>query len=222
MFDRFVRSGLAIFIMINLVFLTPAFASEQILYNAARQGDTVSDIGCVLRKTGDGKTLLEVSILTKGQGANFRRWTPDRPYLLAGAERITPVKSDKFYASKESFARPIGVIVFAAIGTQYVGHSHVAVASPGAPHDVTITEVEHTGAAEAIDRVGMAAGLGFLASQASGQITGLKMMYDLTGRENELANLRLKFQAMNNGQRRQPLDVTVPLRFSTERGEGDR
>ncbi len=216
------QKKLAVFIVANLAFLAPAFSAEQVLYDAAKQGDTVSDIGCVLRQTGDGKTLLEVSILTKGQGANFRRWTPDRPYVLAGTERITPVKTGKFYASKESLARPLGVVVFAAIGTQYVGHSSVAVDSPGVPHEVE--EIEHTGAAEAIDRVGMAAGLGLLASQASGQITGLRATFDVTGHEQAFQEKTLlKFDVVNANAKKS-VPVTVPVRFQLDnallKGEG--
>jgi hypothetical protein len=204
----------ACFIAAGLIATDPAFSIEQMLYDAAKEGDTVSDIACVLKGAEDGRTVLEVSILTKGQGAGFRRWTPDRPYFLAGSERITPVKTTKFYASKESLARPIGVVVFAAIGTQYVGHTKKVVSAPGEP--VVVEEVEHTGAAEAIDRVGMAAGLGLLASQASGQITGLRATFDVTGREEAFGKKALlKFDVVN-AHAKKSAPVTVPVRLNLD------
>ncbi len=222
--DRYkmIRVLTIICLAVNLAFPATALSAddderEQILYDAVRQGDTVSDIGCVLKETGDGKTLLEVSILTKGQGANFRRWMPDRPYVLADSERITPIKTEKFYASKQSLAHGVAPIVFAAIGSQYVGHAGRAASSPGTPCPVgphASTIEEHHGTAEAIDRVGMAAGLGLLSAQAQGEITGLKTTYDVTGFKEAMSKALLKFQVANKHTRQQ-LDVTVPLRFST-------
>ena len=185
-----------------------------------RQGDSLSDVGFVLRREG-GRTFLEVSILSTGKGANYRKWEPENPFILLNSERVAPFKREKFYAAQESIASSTAPVIFAAIGSQYERDAVTAQNSSGTAcsstaHTQATAQNNQSGFSKAIDRAGMAAGMGLLASQAKGEITGLRASFDITGRETQLRNKTLlKFSTINRAGR-QPLEenVTVPVRLA--------
>ena len=131
----------------------------------------------------DGKTKYEVSTVATGFGADYRNWIPKDTELIpvGGGKPVLPELEVKTYIDKRGNLQMLAVPLFAAIGSQYVGQAGHAGDHPGTACPVTGASTggsrEHTGIHEGIDRVGMAAGMGMLASQAKGQIEGRKYTF---------------------------------------------
>ncbi len=185
---------------------------DQVLYDAVREGDTVSDLAFVLRRVGN-RTILETSVISKGQGAQSRRWKPENPFLVTPSGRISSTKTSSFYSRKPSAAGGVAPILFAAIGSQYERHASQAQQSQGTSCPTTGSGTAKQGPiSKTVDRVGMAAGLGLLASQAGGELTGMRASFDVTGHESELKNALFKCDIVNRDAHKQ-VSITVPVRF---------
>jgi len=183
---------------------------DKILYDSISQDDVTSDVGLVLRKAG-GKSILEVSVLSKGKGAQFRKWAPEKLTLVLASGNVKPSAASNYYVSKESAVGGAAPLIFAAIGSQYKRDAAQAEASKGkACASGAGTSTGYGGVEKAIDRGGMAAGLGLLTSQAKGEIKGLKAAFDVTGREKELGSARLKAVIANKSENKQ-IDVVIPI-----------
>lgn len=126
-----------------------------------------------------GKTQYEVSTVAKGQGADFRKWIPQSTELIpvGGGKPELPAIETKIYIEKTGKLQMLAVPLFAALGSQYVGRAGDAASHPGTPCSAGSDEGEHKGIHEGVDRVGMAAGMGLLASQAKGQMEGRKYTF---------------------------------------------
>lgn len=172
-------------------------ANDQALYKTVETSDVKSEVAMVLKQTcdhgcvadsGTGKpgaqVLLEVSILSRGSGEGGRNWVPEKPVLKVGDKTIKPSSQERFYVTKESVAKNAAVPLFAAIGGMYEGVAEEAAGSEGKVCPVTGKKLESEThergeVARSIDRAGMAAGLGLLASQAKGQITGTRACFEV-------------------------------------------
>ena len=183
-------------------------SSDQALFTKNVTGGVNTEIGLVLKQCGPcntdescregetaanagypGQILLEVSILSRGQGIGGRDWIPEKPMLKIGGERVRPVSQQNYYVNKESVAQGAAGLIFAAIGSQYEEIGRTAGATEGKVCPVTGQkleggEAERSDLQKGIDRAGMAAGLGLIASQAKGQITGLRVTFDITDKIN--------------------------------------
>ncbi len=176
----------------------------KIIYLSDVQRDFKADFGFAITPMQDGSTKLEVSSMARGQGSDFRKWIPQNPTLITiDKDRILPSLTEKIYLQKPSVMTKTGAatILFAALGSQYVGYASQAEASPGKVCPVTGQvessgePVKHTGASEAIDRVGMAAGLGLLSSQAKGELEGQKSTFIL--KDIPLTGLNFRTEVLN-------------------------
>lgn len=125
---------------------------------------------------------IDVSALPTGKGADFRKWEVEKTRLDVDGEKLRPTSEENFYVTKESFFRKPAALVFAAIGSQYERYADTVKPGGETCHvtgEETKPSTERAGVARAIDRAGMAAGMGLLTSQARGDITGKKSTFHL-------------------------------------------
>lgn len=187
---------------------------SRIVYVNHKDRDFGIDFGIAVNPTPEGGAKIEVSAMARGQGADFRRWIPQHAELiLPDKQRITPISTEKTYFQKPSAVSGVVPILFAALGSQYVGNAAQAEARPGQVCPVT-GQVErssgekHTGVPEAIYRVGMAAGLGLLSSQAKGELEGQKSTFILK----DLPLMGLEFRTeVRNTDKNNLVIVVVPV-----------
>ena len=107
----------------------------------------------------------------------------------------------------------VALILFAALGSQYVGYAARAEATPGQVCPVTgqieySSDEKNTGVHEVIDRTGMAAGLGLLSGQAKGELEGQKSTFILK----DHPGLGLEFRTeVRNKDKNSIVIVVVPI-----------
>jgi len=210
----------------------PACCSQQtarMLYDTARSADDVtSDVGSVLRGGGcpddpckatqaapDGQRSkrLEVSILSTAPGPNGRNWVPENPTLTIGKERIKPCAKEPLYAIKETGTKNLAVAVMAALSVDEED-AHAAEASKG----TACPSGEHAPKRDTPqEHAAKAAAMSLLASQAKGQITGLRATFDVTGKEAQLHDAKLQADIVNEVTQKK-VRMSLPVRF--ESGEG--
>jgi len=165
---------LIIFLVIFTLFIvaqSSAQEQEGIEYKTVTVRKTDCDIGILYRRTPEGMEI-QVAAMAIGQGADFRKWEVTDIKLDIDGNIIRPVEFNKFYGRKESVFRVPAAVIFAAIGLMYEQYAYEYSGSG-------VRRVEQGAVARTIDKVGMAAGLGLLASQAKGDITGLKSTFKL-------------------------------------------
>lgn len=156
----------------------PGKPTDTIQYKQIKVNDVTSDTGVLIKDTAGG-TEVGISSLPTGKGSNFRKWKVDKIALDLDGERLKPVKCDNFYVAKESIFKGAATAVFAALGAQYTGKAESGEVCPVTGERKAGSDVKEGGVSEGINRAGMAAGLGLLASQAKGQITGSKCTFEL-------------------------------------------
>lgn len=132
--------------------------NENVQYRKFRFDDSTCDVGVIYKDTARG-TNIGVSAIAMGNGVEFRRWKVTYIKLGIGPEKIAPDAQGKFYVTKESFFRIPAAVLFAAIGTQI--------------------DVGGSGFKKGIAKAGAAVGLGLLALQAKGEITGERSVFHL-------------------------------------------
>ncbi len=212
-------------------------AGAQLLYNTAKQGDVSVAAGMVLEPADPlypGQYLLMVSLLATGRGAEYRTWVVRQAILEIGNAVIKALTSEPYYLTKESLAMGFAPLLFAAIAMQYVQHASRAAASEGTPCSASGGESGDAGherekgttLGREAERIGRAAAMGLLSSQAKGTIEGRKYRFDVTTVVPELTTSgRIVLRVTNTEPSRmnvanQPKDLTfkIPVKFEDPRG----
>lgn len=139
------------------------FSQEEIEYKKFKLEDASCDVGVSYKKMPQG-ILVGVSAIATGKGAEFRKWSVSGIKLNISGERLMPDKEGKFYVAEESFFRVPAAIVFVAIGA--------------------LGEYSNNNFENAIGKIGVGLGLGLIALQAKGEITGERSLFRIP---NELA-----------------------------------
>jgi len=161
-----------IIILMAGVSLTSFAKDEEALeYKGVKTRKAACDIGVLYVKTAGGMDVTVAAVAT-GKGAEYRAWEPTDIKLDIDGDIIRPDTSDKFYGTKESIFRLPAAFVFAAIGSQYEMYATDCTKYGGVCF-------ERGAVAEAVDKTGMAVGMGLLVSQAKGEITGFKGTFKL-------------------------------------------
>jgi len=154
--------------------------TEEVQYKKVEGERVAVDTGVAYLKTPEGMDVTAATVAT-GKGADFRKWEVDDVRLNLDGDVVKPSEENDFYIEKESFARGAAAVTFTAIGSQYTRYADKA--QSGEVCHTTGEKKETTkkkdGAAAAIDRAGMAAGMGLLASQARGSIPAKKATFKL-------------------------------------------
>ena len=135
-----------------------AFPQEETQYKKFKFERSACDVGVLYKVKPDGM-LVGVSALATGKGAEFRHWEITDIRLYLENDIIKPDKTNKFYVTKESYFRVPAAILFFILGTQ--------------------VDVGGTGLEQGIGKAGIAIGLGLLALQAKGDITGSDCIFHL-------------------------------------------
>ncbi len=166
-----------------LILSACAMAEDNIQYETLTAGKAKCDVGILYKETEDGMELKVAGVAT-GKGSDFRRWEVTDIKLDANGESIRPSSTEKAWGGEESFFRLPAAFVFAAIGSQYERYGSECGSGQTCP--VTGQPVggdAHPGykgsTAQAIDKAGMAAGLGLLTAQAKGEVPILKCSFPL-------------------------------------------
>ncbi|MDO8662246.1 MAG: hypothetical protein Q7K98_03385 [Candidatus Omnitrophota bacterium] len=155
--------------------------SEGIQYKNLDLGQVAVDAGIHYKNTRDGGMNIDTTALATGGKGHLREWEVTDTVLEVNGAKLRPYKKDKFYVARESAFRKTATAVFAWLGSQYKDRASEAQSGEVCP----VTGQPKAGTdkkgstAEAIDKAGMAAGLGLLVSQAKGEITGQKCSFNL-------------------------------------------
>lgn len=191
---------------------------EGIQYKNVTMDDVSCNAGILYKPMPDGTMDIEVSALATGKGIDFRRWNVAGIKLNVDGERIWPQRTDSYGVTKESASRDAAVVVFAAFGSQYERYADQAESGEVCPVTGQKKEAPQRKGGEverAIDKAGMSAGLGLLASQAKGQITGKKSTFKLNGEqlknidEKDVIEISLEHE---NGRDRKQVKIPLPLK----------
>lgn len=156
-------------------------AEEDIQYETLTVEKAKCDVGILYKETETGMELKVAAVAT-GKGADFRKWEVTGIKLDAGGEMVKPSSSEKSWGGEASFFRLPAAFIFAAIGTQYERYGSECSSGQTCPVTGQTTGADaHPGykgsAARAIDKAGMAAGMGLITSQAKGEIPILKCSF---------------------------------------------
>jgi hypothetical protein len=153
---KFSTTLIVVLCLLNFSFPKQSFSQEEAEYKKFKLEDAYCDVGVRYKSTPQGLTV-GVSAIATGKGAEFRKWSIYSIKLRIGNEKIWPDKDGKFYVTEESFWRVPGAIVFAAIGA--------------------FGEYGGSNLNNNLSKVGVALGLGFIALQAKGQISGERCIF---------------------------------------------
>lgn len=201
----------AFFLFAPFFYFNPCSADDQIPHTTVKKDDVTTEVACAVKdytpkeaedlclscteKSWRGVSkddvsvsskVIEVAVLSIGKGTEFRHWEPQDIVLVVDGKKIKPCGTDKFYVPKESAAKDIAVAVFVGLGSQ---HEEDASCYEGG---------EKRGeTAKAIDRAGMAAGLGLLVSSSKGEITGLKARFKIPGGQDAIKSARVEAKILN-------------------------
>ncbi len=154
--------------------------TEEVQYVDLKGDRAKCDTATLYKPTLQGMDVTAATVVT-GKGADFRKWKVDDVRMNLDGEVIKPDKEEDFYIEKDSYYRGAATVTFAAIGSQYKRHADKAQSGGVCPVTGQKKEVSdrkdtiHDG----IDRAGMAAGMGLLASQARGSIPAKKVTFKL-------------------------------------------
>ncbi|MDP3790609.1 MAG: hypothetical protein Q8R38_01010 [Candidatus Omnitrophota bacterium] len=146
----------AALILATSIFTRPAFSQEETEYKKFKLEDASCDVGVRYKNTPQG-LIVGICAIATGKGAEFRKWSVSEIKIRVGDKRLRPDKDGKSYVTEESLFRVPGAVIFAAIGAfgEYGGSNFN----------------------NNFSKVGMALGLGLIALQAKGEITGERCVF---------------------------------------------
>ncbi len=137
---------------------SPSFSKEEMEYKEFKFDDASCKVG-VHYNSAESGLLIGVSAIATGKGAEFRKWEVSNIKVYIDGRRFVPDKESKFYVTEESLFRVPGAIVFAAIGGfgEYGGSNFN----------------------NNLSKIGVGLGMGLLALQAKGEITGERCVFNI-------------------------------------------
>lgn len=211
------------------VFLANVFAQEQPTTTTVKQDDVTSEVACAIKDytpkeaqdlclsctekswkdvaksdvASSSTKIIEVAILSTGKSVDFRHWEPQDITLVVDGEKIKPCGKDKFYIPKESALKDVATATFVALGSR----------------DASCHDDKRSKTAKAIDRAGMAAGLGLLTSQSKGEITGLKARFKLPAGKDKLNSARVEAKILNTDNQKK-ISIDTKAQFVALSSQG--
>jgi len=179
---RYLRIAMVTSVIV-VFFARTSFPQDAIQYKKIKGRKASCDVGILYKKTPRGMDI-DVSAIATGKGINFRKWKITDMKLNIEGNKIKAYKKETFYITKESFFHDAATLLFAAIGTQYKKQYAQQVQSGEVcpvTGDQRVAYKDKGTFAKAIDKAGMAAGLGLLTSQAKGDISAQRYTFSLDG-----------------------------------------
>jgi len=135
-----------------------AFSHEEVEYKKFKFVDSSCYVGVHYKSSQKG-LLIGVSAIATGNGAEFRKWKVSDIKIDYDGRRCKPDKESKFYVTEESLFRVPGAIVFAAIGA--------------------FGEYGGSNLNNNLSKIGVGLGMGLIALQAKGEITGERCVFNI-------------------------------------------
>jgi len=135
-------------------------SQEESQYKRFKMEKETTDAAIMYKIRPDGMDVA-VSAVTMGKGAEFRKWEVTDIRLRIAGEAVRPDSYGRFYVTKESIFRYPAAVLFGVIGG--------------------MSTYGQSGLGAGITAAGAAIGLGLLATQAKGDITGRNALFRLSG-----------------------------------------
>lgn len=185
--------------------------AEWMQYESVQKRDYDISVGLRYARSPNAGIKLEAASMAVGEGADLRKWKVIDIKLVTDGRYLRGEEDERVYATKESMFRAPAAAVFTAIGAAYGIYADEC--SSGGVCPVTGGSVEgkrgRSGLQRGIDTAGMASGMGLLASQAKGEITGLKTSFDLTREQaGKLEGIKVTVEHEGTGKKER---VRIPL-----------
>jgi hypothetical protein len=136
-----------------------SFSQEEVEYKKFKFDESSCDVG-VHYKSGSKGLSIGVSAIAMGKGSEFRKWEVSGIKIDIDGKRFRPDKESFFYVTEASFFRVPCAILFAAIGAfgEYGG-----------------SDLNNN-----LSKIGVGLGMGFIALQAKGEITGKRCVFNIS------------------------------------------
>lgn len=141
-----------------IFYAAPSFSYEEVEYKKFKFEELSCDAGVHYKSSQKGM-LIGVSAIATGNGAEFRKWKVSDVKISIDGRRFRPDKESDFYVTEESLFRVPGAIVFAAIGA--------------------FGEYGGSNLNNNLSKIGVGLGMGLIALQAKGEITGKRCLFDI-------------------------------------------
>lgn len=185
--------------------------AEWMQYESVEERDFDVSVGIRYGRRPNGKVIVEAASMAVGEGADLRKWKVVDIKLVADGRYLRGEEDERIYATSRSMFRAPAAAVFTAIGAAYGIYADECSSGGTCPVSggPAAVEGERSGLQRGIDTAGMAAGMGLLASQAKGEITGLKAGFDLTPEQAEgLEGVKVTVEHEGTGRKQR---VRIPL-----------
>lgn len=139
-----------------------SFSHEEMEYKKFKFEESSCDVG-VHYKSAKDRLSIGVSAIATGKGSEFRKWEVSGIKIDIDGRRFRPDEESNFYVTEESLFRVPGAIVFAAIGAfgEYGGGN----------------------LNNNLSKIGVGLGMGLIALQAKGEITGERCVFNIPADE---------------------------------------
>lgn len=141
-----------------LLCASSAFSYEEVEYKKFKFDESSCDVGVHYRSARKGLSI-GVSAIATGKGAEFRKWKVSYIKMNSDGQRFRPDEESNFYVTEESLFRVPGAILFAAIGA--------------------FGEYGGSNLNNNLSKIGVGLGMGLLALQAKGEITGERCVFNI-------------------------------------------
>lgn len=141
-----------------MLYAGASFSYEEVEYKKFKFEEASCDVG-VHYKSAQKGLLVGVSAIATGKGAEFRKWKVSDIKINIDGQRFRPDRESNFYVTEESLFRVPGAIVFAAIGA--------------------FGEYGGSNLNNNLSKIGVGLGMGFIALQAKGEITGERCVFNI-------------------------------------------
>jgi hypothetical protein len=141
-----------------VLYAGPSFSQEEVEYKKFKFDESSCDVGVHYKKVKKG-LLIGVSAIATGKGSEFRKWEVSDIKINIDSRRFMPDKESNFYVTEESLFRVPGAILFAAIGA--------------------FGEYGGSNLNNNLSKIGVGLGMGLIALQAKGEITGKRCVFNV-------------------------------------------
>lgn len=147
-------------VLIPVLFWTGiCFSDEEVEYKKFKFEASSCDVGVRYKSAQQKELLIGVSAIATGKGAEFRKWKVSDIKINFDGRRFRPAEESNFYVTEESLFRVPGAIVFAAIGA--------------------FGEYGGSNLNNNLSKIGVGLGMGLIALQANGEITGKRCVFKI-------------------------------------------
>lgn len=159
----------AVILICLMLYAGLSYSDEEVEYKKFKLEESSCDVGVHYKSTEKGLSI-GVSAIATGKGAEFRKWEVSDIKINIDGRRFRPDKESNFYVTEESLFRVPGAIVFAAVGA--------------------FGEYGGSNLNNNLSKIGVGLGMGLIALQAKGEITGERCVFNIPPDRSDKINER--------------------------------